>query len=204
MTHDTWPRPAITDISLIVSSQHTTLAAAQVSHIGEREDGWGWGKCVLRITLNSAHVTRTTKEGQKQLNGALQMTWTHTCFIQFLPNSVTPPNAFVPHLPPPAPVSQHCALDEKCLCVYVKGKVVHGVAWDRLIARPRDPQNPSPPHTTHLCYAEDIHKHTQTKIPSVVSQREIIDIWTENKKTHRAAGSPLFAKSALTLSPTWR
>lgn len=38
------------------------------------------------------------------------MTWTHTRFIQFLPNSVTPPSAFVPHLPPPALLAQSVSI----------------------------------------------------------------------------------------------
>lgn len=43
-THDTWPQPAFTDARLILSSQHTTLAAAWLSHMGERARGGGWGE----------------------------------------------------------------------------------------------------------------------------------------------------------------
>lgn len=46
------------------------------------------------------------------------------------------PNTIVPHLPSATP--QHCSLD-KSASVCFKGRVVHGVAWDRLSANTKAP-----------------------------------------------------------------
>lgn len=107
--------------------------------MGERlkgEAGEG-GYSVLRITLDPSHVTRTTKEGR---NHSMD---TNTHFLQFSLTLLLHPNAFVPHLPPPPTllprsVSQYCALDESA-SVCVKGRVVHGVAWDRHSAKATGP-----------------------------------------------------------------
>lgn len=63
---------------------------------------------------------------------------TRTQFFQFLPPFLllhpTPlyPVAAPSH--PPPSFSQHCALDESA-SVCLKGRVVHGVAWDKLSAK---------------------------------------------------------------------
>lgn len=96
---------------------------------------------------------------------------THTHFLQFLLNSVTPPNAFVPRLPPP-PVSQHCALDESASLWLWRAEwcmVWPGTNW---VPRPRDPQAP---HITHPLLWRGVTHAPKYKYKQC-SQRECLSI----------------------------
>lgn len=114
----------------------------------------------------------------RALNGALQLALTnrHTQFSPTLFLHPTPLSPLCLPSSPPPPASQHCAPDESA-SVCVKGRVVHGVAWDRLCAkatglvdtlqksrgRPRTHRHPH----THTHFISPIQKLTvQQAVPS--------------------------------------
>ena len=134
-------------------TQDSYWAVSSTQHTGERgrAKGGEGGHCVLRITLNPAHVTRTTKEGRKPLNGPLQMTrTTHTLSPVFPRLCYSTQRLCAPSAPshPRPPVSQHCARDESVsLCVWRAEWCMVWPGTDR-VPRPRDrPHNNSSPHT---------------------------------------------------------
>lgn len=73
---------------------------------------------------------------------------------------------------PPHPVSQHCALDESAsVCVWKANGAWCGLGQTECKAT----------RSTDLLFCLCIHKHTQIKIPSVLSQTYIIDKWHQKK-----------------------
>lgn len=112
----------------------TALAIARLSHMGEssKKGAEKRGHCVLRITFNPAHVARTTKAEQTP---TLNLFWwlehsfyPHFCYsTQRLCTPWLHPLTLFPH-------SVGIVLWMKVpLCL--KGRVVHGVAWDKLSAK---------------------------------------------------------------------
>lgn len=94
------------------------------------------------------HSNRKTMKLLKSL--PVQMTPTHTLPLNFPLLSYptrTPLCPPAPHLPSPLPpsllpVSQHCALNNS-VSVCVKGRLVHGVAWDGPNTSATGPPHPS-------------------------------------------------------------
>lgn len=97
---------------------------------------------------------------------------------------------FVPRLPTPtrSPQSNGIVLWIKVLLCVLRDGVVHGVAWDRECQR----------SGIHRPIAKT-HTHKTHKIINVFRTAD-----DKKKKPHRATGSPLFPRSTLTFSPTWR
>lgn len=176
MTHGHSQHSQTQDSYWAVSTQHWLLPG---SHTWEKE--WrgkrrAGGYSVLRITLDPAHVTRTTKEGP---NHSMD---TNTHFLQFFPNSVTPPKRLcTPSAHPPPTlllrsVSQYCALDESA-SVCVKGRVVHGVAWDRHSAKATGP-------STQLILAKQCRAHTHA-CTRAVNENVLFDFRIQLEKINR-------------------
>lgn len=172
-----------------------------------------WHMATASIHRRKTHTEQSAlntgyQDNQKRMKPlntfSFQMTRTHTHVLQVLPSSLTPLKLcctpFAPFHPSP-PVSQHCALNQS-VSVCVKGIVVHGVAWDRLIDCQGHGTNKSSTQLTPEHTHAHAHTHTIRNIISSQIQRwSITDTW---QITYRAAGSPRFPRSALTLSPTWR